>query len=293
MKKEEKKKESLTLSEIKNSREIQSIIKMQEDFLVNNYADKDRLVADNKRLNEEIARLNRTIMLDNNYINYLLNSSWWKLTLPLRKLSRKRKSKKTVNTYNFLEDLPLPDTTTPISEKVSVVIFTYNAGDCFSSQLDNIIKQKFINDIEIVIIDRGSNDNTLNIAKKYNATIVKVNDITVSDDEMYIRCLPKITGNYVVIMDQNKIVDSKYWIYQSIRPIRDEQAVSSVFFRENVDNIAQTDYYYDLKCRMKKIAGEPVLFFPQNRDIVQYLSPVLLDKSCILVKKNVANMFLI
>ena len=72
-----------------NYDKLSTVLKAQEDFLICQYADKDNLIADNKRLNKEIDRLIRTIMFDNSYIDYLLNSFWWKITFPFRAISRK------------------------------------------------------------------------------------------------------------------------------------------------------------------------------------------------------------
>lgn len=272
---------------------IQVLLKAQEDFLVNNYADKDNLIFDNKKLNDEISRLTRTIMLDNNYIDYLLNSFWWKMTFPFRFISRKFRNRVQNDGYIYVESLPLNKKTISITEKVSIIIFTYNAGEMFTLQLNNLVNQKLIDNLEIVVIDRGSQDNTLKYAKKFKCKVVSIDEPDLSNDEIYARCLPNITGKYVVMIDQNKIVDSKYWIYQSIRPIMDGKAVSTVFFNQDIRSIREISYYNELKARMTTIAGEQVLFFPFNRDIIQYLSPIVLDKSCVLVKKKISNIFLI
>ena len=105
--------------------------------------------------------------------------------------------------------------------------------------------------------------------------------------------MPEKHGKYVVFIDQNRVIDSKYWIYQAIRPIIDDKAVSTIFFKEDVSVVKNTTYYPELKERMTTIASEQVLFFPKNRNIIQYMNPALLDKSCVLVKKKTSNIFLI
>lgn len=276
-----------------NNDALQALLKAQEDFLVNQYADKDNLIADNKRLNDEIAKLTRTIMIDNEYINYLLNSFWWKITIPFRVVSRRIKKKISKTDYQFVQELSMRKEFVPIKEKISILIFTYNAGEDFTVQLKNLNNQKLLENVEIIIIDRGSTDNTLTYAKKAQANIISVKDNTLTNDEIYEKCLSSIHGKYVVFIDQNKVIDSKYWVYQAVRPIIDDKAVSTIFFKEDVSVIKNTTYYRELKERMATIASEQVLFFPKNRNIIQYMSPVLLDKSCILVKRKTSNIFLI
>ncbi len=276
-----------------NNQALQTLLKAQEDFLVNQYADKDNLLAENKRLNDENAKLVRTIMIDNEYINYLLNSFWWKITIPFRIVSRKVKRKMKKDNYQFVQELSMIKDFVPVKEKVSILIFTYNAGEEFTVQLKNLSNQKLLENIEIIIIDRGSTDNTLNYARKAQAKIIYVKDNQLTNDEIYERSLSSIHGKYVVFIDQNRVIDSKYWIYQAIRPIIDDKAVSTIFFKEDVSVVKNTTYYPELKERMATIASEQVLFFPKNRNIIQYMNPALLDKSCVLVKKKTSNIFLI
>ena len=276
-----------------NNHDLQILLKAQEDFLINQYADKDNLLADNKRLNDEVAKLTRTIMIDNEYIDYLLNSFWWKITVPFRIVSRKIKKKTAKIDYQFVQEFSTNKQILPVKEKISILIFTYNAGEEFTVQLKNLSNQKLLENVEIIIIDRGSTDNTLTYAKKAQAHIISVKDSNLTNDEIYEQCLSSIHGKYVVFIDQNKVIDSKYWVYQAVRPIIDDKAVSTIFFKEDVSIIKNTTYYPELKERMATIASEQVLFFPKNRNIIQYMSPALLDKSCVLVKRKIYNIFLI
>ena len=54
-----------------------------------------------------------------------------------------------------------------MDKKISIITATYNAELVFEDLVNSIIPQK-TNDIEFIVIDGGSKDNTLNIIKKYN-----------------------------------------------------------------------------------------------------------------------------
>ena len=265
------------------------LINKQEEFLVQQYRDKDELLSQNQLLNQDVSRLLRTISINHNYINFLANSFWWKITFPMRYAYRKLKVKK-IN-YHFVKNVT--DDVSNIEEKVSVILFTYNAGEEFLVQLEHLKAQKYILDMEIIVIDRGSKDNTVSYAKDAGAEVIDIKDAKITDSRVYEKILPIINGEYVVIIDQNKVVDSDYWIYQSIVPIKDNMAVSTVFFKEDVSQVREVTHYPELKSRMVKICDEQVLFFPEDRNAIQYFSPVVLDKSCILVKKKISNIFLI
>ncbi|MCI8588553.1 MAG: hypothetical protein HFG40_02765 [Bacilli bacterium] len=105
--------------------------------------------------------------------------------------------------------------------------------------------------------------------------------------------MSKIHGKYVVLMDQNKVVNSQYWIYQAVKPLLEERATVVSFFRDqakyDADVIRSAAYYPELKDRICEIADERVIFLPENRDIIQYICPIILDKSAILVKKKISN----
>lgn len=57
--------------------------------------------------------------------------------------------------------------------KVSVLIPMYNAEKYISTTIDNVLKQTW-QDIEIIIVDDGSSDNSYEIAKGYESEILKV-----------------------------------------------------------------------------------------------------------------------
>ena len=57
--------------------------------------------------------------------------------------------------------------------KVSVIIPTRNAGSEFQHVLEKIRAQKGIGEIEVIVVDSGSEDDTLALAKRYQAKITQ------------------------------------------------------------------------------------------------------------------------
>lgn len=272
-----------------NEVNFNGLLRYQEEFLLQKYGEKDWWIYENKRLHDENIRLLKTIMFDQTYINYLLDSFWWKATFPFRFLSRNLKGKVG---KKYVEKINLDSNIIPLEIKVSVIIFTYNAGDEFNVQLENLKKQKFVNKIEIIVVDRNSCDNTLKIAKKQNTKIIHLEDTCLNNTEAYLKILPNVTGDYIVVIDQNKIIKSEYWMYQSIKPIFDGEASLTAFFKNDVSVVRETAASEELKNRMCKIANLQVIFFPLNRNIVQYISPFILDQADVIVKKKTSDMVL-
>ena len=95
---------------------------------------------------------------------------------------------------------------------VSVIIPVYNAQDGIKQCLDSLLNQSFT-DFEIILLNDGSTDNSLEVIKKYAA----VNDfIRVIDKEnegvakTRNKGIQLANGKYIVFIDNDDFVDSDY-----------------------------------------------------------------------------------
>lgn len=276
----------------KDKLDLNQILNYQKEFLISKYVEKDALISQNKHLIIENTKLLRTIELDRYYQDFLINSFWWKLTSPFRRLSHKLKafSKKTDGSLQVLIDSVPND---QLKVHVTVIIFTYNAGNEFKTQLKNIINQKSIEKVDIVVVDRNSEDHTVEIAKEYGAKVINIKNKDLDDSEIYEMILPKIKGNYIAKLDQNVVVKSSYWLYKAIKPIINGYSAVTIFYKRNLEGLKKESIYSDLKNRIVKYANYSVLYMPKSRDVINYLDPLVLFDTSIVVKKKVSNMFLI
>ena len=76
-----------------------------------------------------------------------------------------------LKSFVFQSDIELP----LVLKTVSVVIPVKNAGDEFGLLLKNYVTQKGFEKIEIVVVDSGSTDRTLQIARDFGAIVVEIN----------------------------------------------------------------------------------------------------------------------
>ena len=95
---------------------------------------------------------------------------------------------------------------------VSVIIPVYNAQEGIKQCLDSLLNQSFT-DFEIILLNDGSTDNSLEVIKKYAA----VNDfIRVIDKEnegvakTRNKGIQLANGKYIVFIDNDDFVDSDY-----------------------------------------------------------------------------------
>ena len=264
---------------INNNYELNSLIKNQEEYTSGRIYDREVLLNENKRLWDENTKLTQAVTLNNIYIKYLLSSFWWKVVSPFRSLWL---SIKNIGKKNVIVDTNSIDN---ITDKVSVIIYSYNNSYEIQCQIDNIKKQKYVDDIEIIVVGRGCKK----VSKK-NVKYIDLGDSYITSDEAYIKVLPYIDGKYIAIIDQNKIINTNDWLYKSLVPIINNQALASLFLS---DEIKLEKDFNKIKKNTYEIDNTLLLYLPINRDTVETIAPVILNKADIIVKKKISNYYLI
>ena len=110
---------------------------------------------------------------------------------------------------------------------LSIVLPTYNSPNLSALCLENIRNQAYPQDkIEIIIIDGGSNDKTLEIAKKYAVNKFCHNPLVV---EEFGRALgiDSASHDLIAFIDQDNLLDSSDWIKKMVAPFQDSEIVGS------------------------------------------------------------------
>jgi len=104
---------------------------------------------------------------------------------------------------------------------ISIVIRTKNEGKNLQSTLEKIFSQKIDKDFEVIIVDSGSTDNTLEIAKKFNCRILKI----PSEKFTYPYALnfgtTHASGNIVVYLSAHSPPLDDYWLYHLTKHFSD------------------------------------------------------------------------
>lgn len=119
----------------------------------------------------------------------------------------------------------------PVKAMVSVIIPTKNAGDEFDYTLRRIVQQEGIEGIELIIIDSGSQDRTLEISKRYTDNIFQVPPEEFHHGETRNIGAGKAAGEFLVFTVQDAIPVGPQWLYKLIHPIHSGQA-SAVTVRQ-------------------------------------------------------------
>jgi glycosyltransferase involved in cell wall biosynthesis len=105
---------------------------------------------------------------------------------------------------------------------ISFIIPTLNAASVLETCLKSIKKQNLKN-YEIIIVDGGSTDDTLKIAKKYHAKIFK-NPLKTAEAGKAVG-VKKATGKYIALIDSDNILPNKNWLQKNINILKKDSSL--------------------------------------------------------------------
>ena len=107
---------------------------------------------------------------------------------------------------------------------ISIIIPTYNSGNCLDKCLYSIIQQDYPKElIEILIIDGGSKDNTIEIAKKYTSKIFS-NPLRTGEAGKAIG-LKNAKNELIALIDSDNILPDKNWLVEMVRPLLEDDEI--------------------------------------------------------------------
>lgn len=124
--------------------------------------------------------------------------------------------------YTF-EELPEP---TDLDHKydVSVVVPTYNGGTQFEILLQMLKQQKNCGSVEIVVVDSGSTDGTVELCKKHGVALVQIPNEQFSHSGARNLGAETAKGELLVFMTQDALPSSEEWLLEMIEPILSGEA---------------------------------------------------------------------
>ncbi len=119
---------------------------------------------------------------------------------------------------------------------ISVIMATYNSAKTVETCLRRIREQDYPQEkIEIILGDGGSRDQTLKVAKKYRARVVKIKDQTKQGAE-YNRAVAaqQATGELLAVIDHDNLLPHNLWLKRLVQPfLEDKKIVGSetIYYR--------------------------------------------------------------
>lgn len=111
--------------------------------------------------------------------------------------------------------------------KVSFCIPTKNEGKYIKKCLDSILAQNY-SDIEIVVVDGHSTDDTVKIAEEYGCKVYS-DPVSLANSRQI--SIEKSSGNILAIWDADIIIPHKDWLRNTVKCFKLSEQVSTVWPR--------------------------------------------------------------
>lgn len=131
--------------------------------------------------------------------------------------------------------------------KVSIIIPVYNGENYVKKCLDSVINQTY-NNLEIIIINDGSKDNTLNILNNYKNKDKRIVIIDKENEGQAIArniALTKATGDFVTFVDSDDYIELDYiekFIELARKKDYDVSVCNHNLVNENYENIGTQSF---------------------------------------------------
>jgi rhamnosyltransferase len=116
--------------------------------------------------------------------------------------------------------------------KVSIVIPTYNGGLLFQECLEAIYSQCVDFLFEVVVIDSGSTDGTVSIAKSFPVRLHEIDQKEFNHGLTRNKGIALSTGDFVVLLCQDAIPTNADWLKALVAPFLDDVLVAGVYTRQ-------------------------------------------------------------
>ena len=120
---------------------------------------------------------------------------------------------------------------------ISVVIRTLNEAKYLGQLLQKIEAQDIADaDVEVVLVDSGSTDNTVEIAESYNCRIISIaKELFTFGRSINMGC-DAATGDYLVFVSGHCVPVSENWLHELVGPLRSGEADYSYGRQIGVDD---------------------------------------------------------
>lgn len=119
---------------------------------------------------------------------------------------------------------------------VSISIPVYNAEKTIAETIQSIINQTY-NNLEIIIVDNASTDNTLQVIKKFKDPRIKIykNNKNIGAEKNFSKCVKLAKGRYIAIFHADDVY-TKNMIKKQVEVFQNNPNIAAVFTRANKIN---------------------------------------------------------
>lgn len=166
-----------------------------------------------------------------------------------------------------------------MSGRIAIVIPTRNAGPGLDNVLSAIAAQVGPCQPEIVAIDSGSTDGTVERLKRHGGRVLSVAPGEFNHGKTRNEALRQVEGDYAVMLVQDAIPASSMWLARLVQPLRDDPSIAGTFARQ-VPRASASRVTAHYLSQWVAAAPEPRTVGPLTRDVFDLMSPVDRHTAC-------------
>jgi len=152
----------------------------------------------------------------------------------------------------------------PDYPSITIVTPTLNSQNLLPNMLKSVLSQEYPKKVEILIVDGGSKDNTIEIAKNFGAKIIVDTKYGSAQAAMAIG-LREAQGELVAYVDTDNILSSKTWLMKMVKPFmfenRDVLVGAQPLWYHYDKSFSGVDRYYSLIG-----VDDPLAYYSNKRD---------------------------
>ena len=133
---------------------------------------------------------------------------------------------------------------------VSIIIPTLNGGDIFRQCLEAIKNQEYDEEIQLIVIDSGSQDESIILAEKAGAQVININKKDFHHSRTRNHAVKLAKHEYIVLMVQDAIPTSNQWLSDLCNSLETDDVVAVYGVQVPHDD---ADLYsrYELDCHQE------------------------------------------
>jgi rhamnosyltransferase len=116
--------------------------------------------------------------------------------------------------------------------RFSIVIPTRNGGATLPALLDRLWDQRITGLLEILAVDSGSTDGTVQLLRSRNVTVLPVSPGAFDHGETRNLAIARARGDFVVLLVQDALPVGGRWLETLVRPLVSDSTLAGTFARQ-------------------------------------------------------------
>lgn len=149
--------------------------------------------------------------------------------------------------------------------KASIIIPTKNAGHAFKAILDSVVSQQIDGEFEVLVVDSGSSDGTVELVKQYQQIrLIEINSGEFGHGKTRNFAISKTAGEFIAMITHDALPLNSYWLAELLKTAEADPRIAGVFGRHVAYPDATPFTEQELKAHFQGFLAWPVVELEDN-----------------------------